>query len=107
MSNYKRKNHEIATEYQTEINPDIHYVVPVDTSIPAMLARNANRDFTPNYSGDIIDMSYNSLMDVKTMRDQVTNGIQELEETIKNSRVKPEPTKPVQTSQETQTDGTD
>lgn len=92
MSNYKRTNHETSTEFIQEINEDLHYVVPVDTSVQAILKLGGVPAITPNYSGDITDRSYSSLMELRAEQSQTMQDIAYFEEQLKTPS--PEPTKP-------------
>ena len=79
-----------------EIKPEEILIPIVDTSVTSSLYKNAPA-FTPNYSGDMPDMSKKSLMDIKQMSKDLANEITSKKEylkTFKNAPTKVENVQP-------------
>ena len=73
-----------------EIKSEQISIPVVDTSVTSSLYKNAP-EFTPNYTGDMPDMSRKSLMEIKQMSKDVATEIKskkEYLETFKNAPTK-------------------
>lgn len=63
---YKRKNHKVSHEDNTPIDDSMIDVIPYDTKVSNLL-ENLQKPYVPQYSGDIVDASYDGLMSHKAM----------------------------------------
>lgn len=58
---YKRNDHTVSYELEFEKNDPNVFVIPIDTSVSSLLEA-VNKPYNPQYSGDIVDASYDGLM---------------------------------------------
>lgn len=96
---YKKKNHEVSYELDFEKNNEQINVIPIDTRVSS-LTEALKKPYTPQYSGDIVDASYDGLMShVLHYKDSKTNVdkgkesltyLQELEKHRKDSKENPD-----------------
>lgn len=85
MANYKTKNIEIISAVTLgEVKPEIVNVANIDTSVKSLLALNTYQGQDKSYSGEIVDMSYKSLQDVRSMSDENKKKIEQLKDRYKH-----------------------